>query len=94
MIELVRGFWWAFARCLQVKEPKDGELDKFRRLARNCVVDFTFFVDDTARTKAAFQQLITTEHRRDTGGFTGFRRISLVAWAADALNNEREQITR
>ena len=70
---MVRGFWWAFAILLQL-EHNDDELDSFRKLARSCVVDFTHFVDDAARTQAAFQLLLTVEHKRDTGGFTGHRR--------------------
>ena len=83
-IEVVRGFWWAFARLLQL-EYKEEELDRFRKLAKSCVVDFTHFVDDVTRAQAAFQLLLTVEHRRESGGFTGHRRIKLVAWAVDVL---------
>ena len=83
-IEVVRGFWWALAYLLKL-EYKDEELDRFRKLARSCVVDFTYFVDDETKTQAAFQLLLTVEHRREHSGFTGYRRISLVAFAVEAL---------
>ena len=57
----------------------------FRRLARNCLFDYKFFLDREARDLAAFQELENIEEAREQFGFTGSNKIRLIIWADETV---------